>query len=116
MGGRVASEPGVSALQTCGVRPHLVVHAPAAVGELEPALGHQAPRECPALGRELAPPTLEEGLLDVGEGARGVALEARDDRVDDVADARVLDRVVRAGEVLVDRFLCIERGWYDSHL
>eukprot|EP00967_Tisochrysis_lutea_P134985 scaffold238988_cov31-Tisochrysis_lutea.AAC.3 len=68
---------------------------PSSVGELEPLLPYQPPCGF-ARGRvELSPPALEEGLLDVGEGSLWRGLERKEDRSEDVAHARVLDRIIR---------------------
>ncbi len=85
------------------VRRRLVVHAPAAVDKVELAARNERLRRRLARRRELAPPPLEEGLLDVRELARRVLRERRHHRVEDHPHVRVLDRVVRAAEVLVDR-------------
>ena len=65
-------------------RGRLVVHAPAAVDELELPRRDQLLRERLRLGVGLGPPALEESLLDVDELAVRVPGQLLDDRADDV--------------------------------
>ena len=57
------------------VRSRLVVHAPAAVGELELAVGHQLLHLVLLLGRLLLPPAAEESRLDLHVGTVRVLLQ-----------------------------------------
>lgn len=80
----------------------LVVHAPAAVDELELPIGDQSSHDLLHLRRLSLPPHLEECLLDVDELSLGVELQLLHHGVEDVAHGRVLNRIVRAQIVLVD--------------
>ena len=57
------------------VRGRLVVHAPAAVGELELAVFNQLLHPVLLLGRLLFPPATEESRLDLHVGTVGVLLQ-----------------------------------------
>ena len=80
----------------------LVVHAPAAVDELELSVGDESSHDLLHLRRLSLPPHLEEGLLDVDELSICIELQLLHDGVEDVAHGRVLNRIVRAQIVLVN--------------
>lgn len=86
------------------VRRGLVVHAPAAVDKLEAVLRDEHANGRLHLLVLLAPPSLEEPLFDVDKAAVRVRHKLRDHRIEDVLDARVLDAVVEAHQVLVNGF------------
>lgn len=107
----------------CGTRCALVVHGPASIDELELAVAHErADGVLHPLGL-LVPPTPKVCDLHVNEPAgvrearlrsrrissegstlsSGVQQEALDDGVQDILNASVLDGVVRAIVVLIDR-------------
>lgn len=80
----------------------LVVHAPAAVDELELSIGDQSSHDLLHLRCLPLPPHLEERLLDIDELSIGVELQLLHHGVEDVAHGRVLNRIVRAQIVLVN--------------
>ena len=81
----------------------LVVHAPAAIDELEPALVDEPPDDGLHLVALLEPPLLEEGHLDVDESLLPIHQQLRNHRVEDVLDAGVTEALLRPVKVLVHR-------------
>lgn len=81
----------------------LVVHAAAAVREVELAVRDELADERLELGTRV-PPTPEELRLDVGKHARRIARKLRRHGVEHGLDIRLLDLLVEAVEVLVDCF------------
>ena len=97
-------------MSKCGLIDHinivyrrLIVHAPAAIDELQSPLRHELPYRLLGLVGLVLPPPREEGLLAIYELAAGVGHQRCYGRVEDVLHAGLLERVVEAEVVLLER-------------